>query len=627
MKIKILDETTILRIAAGEVVERPASVVKELVENSIDAGAKNISVSITGGGITELTVIDDGEGIPADEVENAFLRHSTSKISHFDDLYETTSLGFRGEALPSILIASDLEIKTKTEEQSTGVKLIFKSGVKESIGKVVMNKGTNITITNLFERIPVRKKFLKSSISEANAITELMYKLAVGHPDISFKYIRDGKQIFHTIRTDSMRSNLSVLFGDRMEQSLKEIQSSTDSMKITGYLSDNSYYRANRAQQYLYVNGRYIESKELTAVIERSYRALIPNGKFPVFQLFLEIAPQDIDVNVHPNKQYIKFERLDQVEAFLDRSIANVLYPRNLTPPQIHTGEAKGALPNLSVERTSEEIYTDLLNRYSPPSMTKEVEIPSYDISFSPEDIEQTQIEIYETEAETNSEYSSEIESVHDVQDIESDSSISQIKTSDNGHAFLTRLKYIGVLMQTYLLFEDLDAQELVLIDQHAAHERILYERYKEEFQRDDIPQQQLLIPEIIRLLPREMELFSDYRDKFVRLGIHVESFSEDTVALRSVPVLIDQANGEKLFTELLEVIQHASSLERIEEELIMRACKHAVKAGDQLSASEAMSLITQLDTCDNPLTCPHGRPTTIRMSKRSLEQEFMRIK
>ncbi|WP_237036349.1 DNA mismatch repair endonuclease MutL [Mediannikoviicoccus vaginalis] len=357
--IKILSKDTIQKIAAGEVIERPFSVVKELVENSIDAKATEIKVEISEGGLNYIKVTDNGCGISKSEVEVAVKRHATSKLDNFNDLYNISSLGFRGEALASITSISKTTIETKTKDDDIGSSFIFESSQLVSHSDIAKNNGTSIIVEDLFYNIPVRKRFLSSTISESNAITSIMYRLAIGNNDIGFTYVKDDKEIFRTIKGQGLKSNLSELFGFEFTKELLEVDIDKKDFSIKGYISNNRYYRSNRSMEYIYINGRYVKNSDISNAIEKAYGSLIPNGRFPAFQLFFDIKPNLIDVNIHPNKEKVSIVILDDIKNSINKELPRIL------------NESKNLL-NLSVQDKDEEVpklynndLKDLLNRYS----------------------------------------------------------------------------------------------------------------------------------------------------------------------------------------------------------------------------------------------------------------------
>lgn len=628
--IKLLDNETVQKIAAGEVIERPSSIVKELVENSIDAGAKNIMVEINNGGIDSIIVSDDGYGIPQDQIELAFKRHATSKISSFDDLYNTTSMGFRGEALASVVAAADVEVKTRTEDDKLGSKVVFKNANIVSKSKIAMNRGTIISVQNLFENIPVRRKFLKSSVAEANNINDLMSKLALGNTDVSFKYIRDSKIIFHTIPSDDHLSIVSDVLGSNFSDSFIEIKGKTENYSYSGFVTDNRYYRGNRALQYIYVNSRYIEESDISRIIEKQYRHLIPNGKFPAFQLFIETNPNNIDVNVHPNKQLIKFKQIDELLDQLELSIKEALIPKQLRQVSgfKNNTEVKTELYN-SVNNTDK--YADLLEKYNKrDSFYVEENNYSRDENILDEDTSEIQVEEVILDLNSDLESTSDkqfnentVEQIDIINDIENEKDDKPINDD------LSNLTFKGTIFSTYLLFENYYTKSLIIMDQHAAHERVMYEKLLTEINEDSVNKQPLLTPIMLNITSSDYDLFSEYSSEFERMGFSIDSMGSGTILIREVPILGVNLDYKRLFNDIIDAlrIEKNTNSQYILDIIIKKSCKAAIKSGDNISNQEVEELINLLSKCENPLSCPHGRPTYIVYSQNLLEKEFSRIK
>lgn len=627
--IKLLDNETVQKIAAGEVIERPSSIVKELVENSIDAGAGNILVEIKNGGIDSIIVSDDGYGIPEDQIELAFKRHATSKINSFNDLYNTTSMGFRGEALASVVAAADVEIKTRTEEDQLGTKVVFKDSNIVSKNKIAMNRGTIISVLNLFESIPVRRKFLKSPVAEANSINDLMSKLALGNRNISIKYIRDSKIIFHTIPSGNHLSSISDVLGGNFTESFVEINGCTDNYTYTGFVTDNRYYRGNRALQYIYVNGRYIEESEISRTIEKQYRHLIPNGKFPAFQLFIETNPNNIDVNVHPNKQIIKFRQIDELLSQLELSVKEALIPKQLK--QV-TGFQKNTVQKTELFNDYSKVdkYKDLLEKYNKKDKFY-IEENNFDNDIQPDDdLDEIQVEEVILDLDSNQEtlkeeYKSEItiEQIDIISNIESETTDMPI------NEYLKNLNYKGTIFDTYLLFENYNTKSLIIMDQHAAHERVMYEKLLHEINQNSVDRQPLLTPIMLNITSSDYDLFSEFASEFEKTGFSIDAMGTGTILIREVPILGVDVDYKRLFTDIIDALrsEKTASSQYILEIIIKKSCKAAIKSGDKISKEEVEKLIELLSKCDNPLSCPHGRPTYIVYSQNLLEKEFSRIK
>lgn len=603
-KIKILDDLTIKKIAAGEVVERPLSIVKEMVENSLDANAINITIEIKDGGKSYIRITDDGDGIGENDLDLAFQRHSTSKLTNIEDLYQIKSLGFRGEALSSISNVSKVEVMSKTKDSLAGIQAMIEEGQITSKEIIGCPKGTTMIIRDLFYNLPVRKRFLKSDLIESNQISDIVYKMALGNSSTSFKFIRDNKVVLNTSKNNSLRSHIYSVLGKEFSKNLVEIDVMDKELKISGYVSNNQLYRSNRSHQYIYINGRYISNINISNVIEANFKTILPLNKFPVFILFIEIDPANIDVNIHPTKQEVKFANHGEVMRVIDNAIRSVLYPSmsiakiNLkNKPKKQESEPLPLLFNLPKNNMEEDIIIK--------DLTKEGQLP---LTSKPN--------IYIGESRDKCEYDP-IPISHDLQN--SDKDIENI---------LSKIEPMGVIFGTYILAEDKSNEKFYFIDQHAAHERVMYERYLREYRKEGIVTQQLLAPEILELTDMEMTNFIENISVFKSLGLDVEEFGNNSVAIRGVPLLFGTPNVGNLFYDILDNIQsQIKSSYNIKLEKIMKiACVNSIKAGDNINNIEILSLFEQLKVCKNPHTCPHGRPTILEMTRRDIEKEFLRI-
>lgn len=629
MTIRLLDENTIQKIAAGEVVERPVSIVKELIENSLDAGAKNISLSIRDGGITEIELIDDGCGIEAEDLDLAFTRHATSKIKNFDDLYDIYSMGFRGEALASIAVAAEVTLKTKTEASKLGSLVSYKNGQKISNKKVAMNQGTIIKVTNLFENIPVRKKFLKSSIAEANAITDLMHRFVLANKDVSFQYFKDDKLVFKTSSKYDHKSLIRNLFGDDLANSLLDFTYSDDDFKLSAFISNNKYYRGNRALEYVFINNRIIDSTDISSILEDQYRQIIPNGKFPAFQVYIEVDASEIDINIHPNKKSIKINKLDHLLEILSKCVKDTLFPKLIGNIEV---TAKSVTEPILYK---DDKYKDLLERYK--TTTSEVlkkddlVIESLDLDeLSTIDQEENELEpSYDDKLvleEFDLDFDENIENYDDNLEEYESQNIIQDKPDQKLENIFESAKYVGQVFDTYQIFQK--ENQMILLDQHAAHERINYEKLTNEFNKFGINSQILLTPILIDLLESEIQDLFDNYSIFEELGYEIDKFSRTTVAIRKVPGIDFVDNHKDLFLDILNNCHsNSNSASYLRDKLIMAACKMSIKSGDSLSLLEINKLIQDLFNTKLPLSCPHGRPTYIIINKNFLEKEFLRIK
>lgn len=634
--IRLLDEETIKRIAAGEVIDRPASIIKELVENSIDAGAKHITVSIRKGGKEEISITDDGYGIGEEDIEMAFYRHSTSKIEHFNDIFSIHSMGFRGEALNSIISVAELEISSKTQNEPLGTYLRYSNGKIIEKKKIAMNPGTSIRVYDLFKDIPVRKKFLKSDQIEANAITDLLQRFSLGHLKISMKFIKDDRVVFTTYPDDSYFNNIKALFGSDMSRNLLKMEGWDAQYRVYGYISNNKYYRGNRSLQYLYVNQRLIQDKELSFAIEEAYKSIIPNGRYPVYQLFIEANPALLDVNIHPNKQQIAFQYRPELANLLRKTIEEHFLRATVEIPELErTKDKQKQEMKLFVDKEK-----DLLDRYRDFHIHESRDVLYSDRvskEYSPEEKGREDVEVEEIhlfEDSTSSTISRTMEEDRDIlsQELEngSNSSTVQDRTStdrDRFHRFIQNISYVGHVFESYLIFQNRTDECMIFVDQHAAHERILYEKFSKEVDDQTIHRQILLTPVLLELSSYEFDKMSDLMPTFHELGFQMDPFNESTFAVREIPAMFSSCDIKRL---LLDVLDEACTEEHFttrEKQIIARSCKAAIKAGDFMVSETSEALLTRLSQCDYPWTCPHGRPTLIQWSKRELEKNFFRIK
>jgi len=611
-KIKLLDEYTIQKIAAGEIIERPASVIKELVENSLDAKATNIVVEITNGGKDYIRVTDDGEGILDSDLDLAFKRHSTSKIETVEDLFKIVSFGFRGEALSSISAVAKVEVLTKTSYSLTGTQAFVENGEIISKKPVGCPKGTTMIVRDLFYNIPVRRGFLKSESNESSYIDDTLYRFALGNTDVSFKYIKDNKVIFNTSKNNSLISNIYSLLGKDFSNNLIKVDYKSKNAHIYGYISNNTLYRGNRKHQYLYVNKRHVRNKIITNLIEDKYKSLIPINKFPVFILFIDVDPSFVDVNIHPTKQEIKFLNQDEINNSLENMIFNALnnniYIQKLTFEREKKEPDYEELPLLFEKNLIDINVVD--------NNVVDNNNESYNYIYKDneknKDIKEFNIDVINQAPKEN------------VQ-IEEDLEPKSLKEPIN---FLNSFRIIGVVFNTYILLEDIENEKLLIMDQHAAHERVMYERYKREFESEKIAIQNLLTPEILELSTWEVDIVNKNSKLLKDLGFIVEEFGQNSIILRGVPLLFGIPQAKNFFIEILDgLTKDLKSGYDIKLDKIMKiACSKAIKGGDRITDVEIEKLIEQLKNADNPYTCPHGRPTIIEITKKDIEKEFKRI-
>lgn len=626
-KIKVLDNLTIQKIAAGEVVERPSSIVKELLENSLDANSNNITIEIQNGGKTYIRITDDGDGINEDDLELAFERHSTSKLSAVEDLYTIRSLGFRGEALSSISNVSKVEIMTKTEDSIGGIQAIVEEGKVIEKNVIGSPKGTTMIIRDLFYNLPVRKKFLKSDLIESNQISDIVYKIALGNLGTSFKFIKDNKVILKTSRNNDLNSHIYSILGKEFSKNLVESNFEKYGITVKGLISNNNLYRSNRSHQYIYINGRYINNTSISNAIESQFKSIIPLNRFPVFILFIEMDPSIIDVNIHPTKQEIKFANQDEIIEVINKAIEDSLYS-SITIPKVNftkKEDKKEENPLPLLFEFTPQVEGDLeKNDFEPSDLDVEQDIIIKDLTGFKEIIPSFN-NIYVNENENKEGYFPKTNDQNiDDKDVKKDNRNNKSTIKDT----LTNIEPIGVIFSTYILAEDRVNEKFYFIDQHAAHERVMYEKYLNEYEKENIATQQILIPEIIELTNTEMNNFLENMSIFINLGFDLEQFGNNSIIIRGVPLIFGKPNIKDLFYDLLDNIQREikSSYDIRVEKIMKIACTNAIKSGDSISNLEIYSLFDQLKKCKDPHSCPHGRPTMLEMTKKDIEKEFLRI-
>lgn len=618
--IRRLDDYTINKIAAGEVVERPASVVKELVENSIDAQASAITVEIKDGGISLIRVTDNGIGIPKEDVTTALLRHTTSKITAVEDLDKIESLGFRGEALASIAAVSQLEIITKAYGEVTGKRVECYGGKIITEEEVGCPEGTTIIMRNLFYNIPARKKFLKKPATESSYISDMVYKIALGHPEVSFKFINNNSVVFHTSGNNELKNAVFNVYGKEVVKHMLSIEETEQDLKLIGLIGKPSLNRANRSYENFYINGRYIKSKILENAVEDAYNTLLPINKFPVVVLHIFIPANKIDVNVHPTKMEVRFKDEEEIYQFIYNGIHKNLFKEDL-------------IPQVNLDNKKEKLFNPepVQGRLPEPFEIKRKNLEYKDISihpvFSPED---KNIKVKESNQELNFSHK---ENLYENKPCGTEKKEActifekeKVHKEDKAPSF-RHYKIIGQVFQTYWLVEQ--DNSLYIVDQHAAHERILYEKFIHDFKQGKVYSQPLLEPVVFEVTPKEKEIVEDNISLFKKFGFEIEEFGESAYLVRELPILFEGPVDSSFFLEIIDTLND----ERIKNlydmklnHIALLSCKGAVKAKDQLSTVEAKTLIEELLNLDNPFTCPHGRPTIISMSQYELEKKFKRV-
>ena len=644
--IQVLDQITIDKIAAGEVIERPSSIVKELVENAIDAKATAVTVEIKEGGISFIRITDNGCGIPKEEVPLAFLRHSTSKIRCVEDLSGISSLGFRGEALSSIAAISQVELITKTRESEFGTKYVIEGGQEKSLEDAGAPDGTTFLIHQIFYNTPARRKFLKTPMTEASHVNELMIRLALSHPEVSIQFINNGQKKLHTSGNGKLKDVIYHVFGRDIANNLLEVDERIDGIHLTGFIGKPLVSRGNRNYENYYINGRYVKSNIIAKAIEDAYKDFTMQHKYPFTVLHFKMDGQDLDVNVHPTKMELRFSNQQEVYNFVYHALKNALTEKELIP-RVELPEAKEVpkIPEPSIEkpmilpnqRPSVEKPEIKDEAYFMKKMRERVE--SYHKQHSQAEVKnRTQIHREPMqidrirEAANYARAQAKVEkSINPPKKVESSMESTQLNFFEEkllSKKSMKEYKLIGQVFETYWLVEFQD--QLYIIDQHAAHERILYEKTLRGMKDRNYTSQYLSPPIVLNLSMQEAELLRTHMDLFVGIGFEIEEFGGDSYAIRAVPDNLFSIAKKELLIEMLdnlsEEITSKEAPDMIAEKIASMSCKAAVKGNSRLSAAEVDTLIGELLELENPYHCPHGRPTIIAMTKRELEKKFKRI-
>ena len=646
-EIAVLDQITIDKIAAGEVVERPSSVVKELVENAIDAGASAVTVEIKDGGKTFLRITDNGSGIPKDQVPLAFLRHATSKIKKVEDLQEIASLGFRGEALSSISAVSQVELITKTASDMAGVRYIIEGGVEKSMEDIGAPEGTTFLVRNLFYNVPARSKFLKTAATEGGYISSLMEQIALSHPEVSFKYMMNGQVKLHTSGNGNQKDVIYQIYGRDITRELLEIHFENELLEMHGYIGKPAVSRGNRNFENYYINGRYVKNRILMRAIEDAYKGFLMQHQFPFVSLQISMTGNGLDVNVHPAKMEVRFSREQEVYQIVYRVLSETLYQCELIP-EVSFEKKQSSKPEMQkVSRASvpEPFEKSRLSKMPKPEILRETTsypeikikqsiIPEKTLEKIPEPktskpkAEERNIPIPQTtkqkaEEATISVQETSVQKSEPLKTFHQESLLEQPMLSVQARK---QHKLIGQLFDTYWLVQY--GESFYIIDQHAAHEKVLYERIVKELEKKTIHAQYLSPPIVISFSLEEEELWKDHKQLFEEFGFELEHFGGREYNIRAVPSNLYGVDQKALFLELLGSLERdgKQTPEILLHKLATAACKAAVKGNQRLSPTEADCLIDELLQLDNPYHCPHGRPTIISMTKTELEKKFRRI-
>lgn len=671
-RINILNADTANKIAAGEVVERPSSVVKELVENSLDAGAKNITIEIQNGGESLIKIIDDGSGVHPEDVEKAFNPHATSKIKDTYDIFSINTLGFRGEALPSIASIARVDFKSKISDFDMGKELIISGGEKESLTDCSMNRGTQIEVRDLFFNVPARKKFLKTTARESALINDLVNRISLANPDVSFKLFNNNKKILNTYGNGKLIDVIRTIYGKSTAENLIYFEEHKDTASVYGFIGNDTLARASRNNQSLFVNKRYVKNRSLTVAVENAFRSFNVTGKFPFFVLFIDTYPELIDVNIHPTKSEIKFKD----ERFIFKVVFDAVHSAmreyvkdTFTLPEEEEKKFEALKEEVIQESLDKEISTleklkENIN-YKVSEDRKKEEIYSYNPSKDYEAKTEVNIPVdflsKENQEESfsinNSLENNEFKEVshkreisydpilikNELKDKVSENTYDSLESSDYKYnkneygnsleetiyreAKFPKLRVIGQFNKTYILAEY--DSTLYLIDQHAAHEKILFEKYSSDIAKKKVEIQPLMIPLVVTLPTEDYLYYDENKEIFEKAGFKISDFGDNSIRIEEVPYFLDKLNPTELITSMINNLKKMGTGETVEvkyNKIASMSCRAAVKANDVLSILEMENLIEDLRYINDPFHCPHGRPTIIKFTSYELDKKFKRI-
>lgn len=665
-EIQLLDQATINQIAAGEVIDRPSSVVKELLENAIDAKATAITVEIKDGGISFIRITDNGCGIEKDQVRKAFLRHATSKLHTIDDLLDIGSLGFRGEALSSIAAIAQVELISKPPEAMLGISYQIEDGEEKSLTQIGAPDGTTILVRNLFYHVPARKKFLKTAATEGNYINQLMENMAMLRPDISMRFINGGQNKLYTSGNGRLKDLIYTIYGREISSNVLEISYECPLFAVTGYIGKPIISRGNRTFENYYINGRFVKSRLIAAAIEQAYKPFMMQHRYPFTVLHIKIKPELIDVNVHPAKMEVRFQQENEIYELLAGAIENTLRGKEFIPDVSDDGKAeKKVQEKQKLPEPFEQRRLQAMKEIIPPPpaehKTQNEQKPSAEHKTQseqklPRNEEQPKVlsklsePVCEYKAEkkqTIKDSDSKWESASGIhkrigQDISQ--TVNQMPTQpeqklekpEQQTLFTEPLlsekarihhRLIGQLFDTYWLIQY--GNQLYIMDQHAAHEKVNYERLMEAYRKKERITQFVSPPMVISLTRAEEAILEEFKSEFERIGFTIEPYGGREYAISEIPANLYGINEKELFLEMLSDLEDRGSMqpsELIASKLASMSCKAAIKGGQKISFQEADALVSQLLTLENPYACPHGRPTIITMTKYELEKKFKRI-
>lgn len=653
-EIQLLDQATINQIAAGEVIDRPSSVVKELLENAIDAKATAITVEIKDGGISFIRITDNGCGIEKDQVRKAFLRHATSKLHTIDDLLDIGSLGFRGEALSSIAAIAQVELISKSPEAMLGISYQIEDGEEKSLTQIGAPDGTTILVRNLFYHVPARKKFLKTAATEGNYINQLMENMAMLRPDISMRFINGGQNKLYTSGNGRLKDLIYTIYGREISSNVLEINYECPLFAVTGYIGKPIISRGNRTFENYYINGRFVKSRLIAAAIEQAYKPFMMQHRYPFTVLHIKIKPELIDVNVHPAKMEVRFQQENEIYELLAGAIENTLRGKEFIPDVSDDGKAeKKVQEKQKLPEPFEQRRLQAMKEIIPPppaehktqseqKLPRNEEQPKVSSKLS-EPVCKYKAEKKQTIKDSDSKWES-ASGIHKRIGQDVSQTVNQMPTQpeqklekpEQQTLFTEPLlsekarihhRLIGQLFDTYWLIQY--GNQLYIMDQHAAHEKVNYERLMEAYRKKERITQFVSPPMVISLTRAEEAILEEFKSEFERIGFTIEPYGGREYAISEIPANLYGINEKELFLEMLSDLEDRGSMqpsELIASKLASMSCKAAIKGGQKISFQEADALVSQLLTLENPYACPHGRPTIITMTKYELEKKFKRI-
>ncbi|WP_297437054.1 DNA mismatch repair endonuclease MutL [uncultured Clostridium sp.] len=641
-RITILDQHTSNQIAAGEVVERPSSVVKELIENSIDAGSLNITIEIENGGSSLIRIIDDGHGIYNDDLKKAFMPHATSKIKNAEDIFKISTLGFRGEALPSIAAVSRVNMKSKNDEEENGWEINIDGGDITVDNEASVNRGTIIEVRDLFYNVPARKKFLKSDSREGAIINDIVSRISLAHPEISFKLFNNGKKVIHTYGTGELIDSIRSLYGKTTSEEILYFEHASDTVTIHGYIGKDTLARKSRNNQTVFVNKRYIKNRTISVAVENAYKSFNTGDKYPFFVLFIDIYPEYIDVNVHPTKSEIKFRDDKAVFSTVFKGIHDVLSidvrnEFNGGTEFLEDIRAKELeLEQCSFEKRLEELNELEAKLKNTEALYKEKTTVEMPISINRDDIQNNSFVSEDLNSlsttDTGIDKSVNVDYVYNDVKKSSEEFVSFESTVNKANEDIKTPKFpileiIGQYNKTYILAQK--EGTLYLIDQHAAHEKFLFEKYLKSIESNTLMIQPLMVPIVIELSLNDYGYFEEDKDIFENAGFKVEGFGMSSIKLNEVPYFLGKLDAKGFFLLILDNLKNLGSGKTVEvkyNKIASLACKAAVKANDVLSEEEMQKLLYDIRFLEDPFHCPHGRPTIIKFTSYDIDKMFKRI-